>query len=153
MITDNTLLVLVTVGILALLAIIQTAMAVRHDRANAAAGPIEELAVYERRLEEKRRLMDDLDEEVEKRREAMARVGDLEARVDGLRRQEEDFLAEWNTMADKRQEVQALRHEIEEMATEKLSLEAELVPLRNEYLEVKAELEKAKRSGAPDRHA
>ncbi|WP_299819088.1 chromosome segregation ATPase-like protein [uncultured Jannaschia sp.] len=143
MITDNTLLVFAAVGVLALLAVVQTALAIRHDRANAAAGPIEELSVYDARLDEKRRLMDDLEEELAKRREAMAVVADIGAEVDALRKQRHDLLAEWNTLENKRQEVQALREEIEDAATEKLALDAEIVPLRNEYLDIKARLEKA----------
>ena len=143
MITDLTLLVFVSVGVLALIAVIQIALAVRHDRAVAAAGPIEELSVYEARLVEKKQLMDDLEEELAKRREAMAVVADIGAEVDGLRRQKEDLLAEWGAIGDKREEVQALRREVEEAVTEKLSLEAELAPLRSEYLEVKASLETA----------
>lgn len=143
MITDNTLLVFVIIGILALLAIVQLALAFRHDRVIAAAGPIEELAVYDKRLEEKRRLVIDLDDELAKRRDEMASVGDLGAEVDGLRRQKEELLAEWNAMADKRDEVQTLRREIEGVMIERQSLEAEIVPLRAEYLEVKERLEKA----------
>ena len=87
MLTDNTILVLAIAGVLMLLAVVQLFLAARHDRAVMAAGPIEELAVYEKRLEEKQRLMDVLEAEVEKRREAMAVVADLQAEVDGLRRQ------------------------------------------------------------------
>jgi hypothetical protein len=68
MLTNNTILVVVIAGVLILLAIVQLALAARHDRAIAVAGPIEELAVYEKRLDEKRRLMDDLEAELEKRR-------------------------------------------------------------------------------------
>lgn len=143
MITDNTLLVFVIAGLLAFLAIIQTFLAIRHDRANAAAGPIEELSVYDARLDEKRRLMIDLEEELEKRRNAMANVAEIGAEVDALRRQKEDLLAEWNGVEARRQEVQALRMEIEDAATEKLALDAEIAPLRNEYLDIKARLETA----------
>ncbi|TCP41365.1 McrB family protein [Rhodovulum marinum] len=143
MITDNTLIVFIIVGALALLAIVQITLAIRQDRLVSAAGPIEELAVYEKRLEEKQRLMDDLEEELAKRREAMAVVADIGAEVDGLRRQKEELLAEWNAMGDKREEVQAMRREIEDVVIERQSLEAELAPLRAEYLSVKERLEKA----------
>ena len=143
MITDNTLLVFIIVGVLALLAILQITLAVRQDRLVSAAGPIEELAVYEKRLEEKQRLMDDLEEELAKRREAMAVVADIGAEVDGLRRQKEELLAEWTAMDAKREEVQALRREIEDAVIERQSLESEIAPLRAEYLSVKERLEKA----------
>lgn len=143
MITDNTLLVFVIIGALALLAVIQITLAIRQDRLISAAGPIEELAVYDKRLEEKQRLMEDLEVEVQKRREAMAHVTDVEAEVDGLRRQKEELLTEWNSLEEKRNEVRAVRGEIEDAVIERQSIEAELVPLRAEYLSIKERLEKA----------
>jgi len=143
MITDNTLLVFIIIGALALLAVIQVTLAIQQDRQISAAGPIEELAVYDKRLEEKKRLMDDLEVEVQKRREAMAHVADIAAEVDGLRRQKEELLTEWNSLEDKRNEVRTVRGEIEDAVIERQSIEAELVPLRAEYLSVKERLEKA----------
>jgi len=143
MLTENTLLVLIVAGILMLVAIVQVFLAARHDRAVNAAGPIEELAVYEKRLEEKQRLMDDLEHEVEKRREAMAVVADLGAEVDGLRRQKEDLLTEWESLREKRDEVQTVRREIEDAMIERQSLEAEVAPLRAEFLAIKDTLQKA----------
>lgn len=143
MLTDNTLLVLIVAGILGLIVIVQVFLAARYDRAVTAAGPIEELAVYEKRLEEKQRLMDDLEHEVEKRREAMAVVADLGAEVDGLRRQKEDLLTEWESLREKRDEVQTVRREIEDAMIERQSLEAELAPLRAEFLAIKDTLQKA----------
>lgn len=49
MLTDNTILALGTAGVLILLALVQHFFAARHDRAVTAAGPIEELSVYEER--------------------------------------------------------------------------------------------------------
>lgn len=143
MLTDNTILVLAIAGVLILLALVQLFLAARHDRAVTAAGPIEELAVYEKRLEEKQRLMDDLEDELEKRREAMAVVADLQAEVDGLRRQKEELLAEWESLRERRDEVAAVRQETEAAVIERQQLETELVPLRAEYLAIKERLEKA----------
>jgi predicted nucleic acid-binding Zn-ribbon protein len=143
MLTDNTILVLAIAGVLILLAVVQLFLAARHDRAVTAAGPIEELAVYEKRLEEKQRLMDDLEAEVEKRREAMAVVADLQAEVDGLRRQKEDLLTEWESLRERRDEVAAVRKETEDAVVERQQLETELAPLRAEYLEIKERLENA----------
>jgi predicted nucleic acid-binding Zn-ribbon protein len=143
MLTDNTILVLAIAGVLILLAVVQLFLAARHDRAVTAAGPIEELAVYEKRLEEKQRLMDDLEAEVEKRREAMAVVADLQAEVDGLRRQKEELLTEWESLRERRDEVAAVRKETEDAVVERQQLETEIAPLRAEYLEIKERLEKA----------
>ena len=143
MLTDNTILVLAIAGILILLAVVQLFLAVRHDRAVAAAGPIEELAVYERRLDEKQRLIDELEDELEKRRQAMAVVADLQAEVDGLRRQKEELLAEWESLRERRDEVAAVRQETEAAVVERQQLETEIAPLRAEYLAIKDRLEKA----------
>ncbi|MCJ7872106.1 hypothetical protein [Phaeobacter sp. J2-8] len=143
MLTDNTILVLAVAGVLMLLAAIQLFLAVRHDRAVAAAGPIEELAVYDKRLQEKQRIMDDLEDELAKRREAMAVTADLQAEVDGLRRQKEELLTEWESLRERREEVSAVRREIEEATIERQTLEAEMAPLRAEYLEIKERLDKA----------
>ncbi len=143
MLTDNTLLVFVLTGGLILLALVQLFLAVRHDRAVTAAGPIEELAVYDKRLDEKRLMMIDLEEEIEKRRGAMAVVADLGAEVDGLRRQKDELLTEWESLREKREEVQVVRGDVEDAMIERQSLEAELIPLRAEYLSLKEQIEKA----------
>lgn len=143
MLTDNTILVLAIAGVLILLALVQLFLAARHDRAVTAAGPIEELAVYEKRLEEKRRLMDDLEDELEKRRQAMSVVADLQAEVDGLRRQKEELLAEWESLRERRDEVAAVRQETEAAIVERQQIEIEIAPLRAEYLTIKEKLEKA----------
>lgn len=143
MLTDNTLVVFAIAGILMLLAIVHFLLAAWHDRAVTAAGPIEELSVYDKRLEEKQRLMDDLEEELEKRRAAMAVVTDLAAEVDGLRKQKEELLTEWESLREKRDEVQEVRREIEDKMIERQSLEAEIAPLRAEFLAVKDALQKA----------
>lgn len=143
MLTDNTILVLAIAGVLILLALVQVLLAARHDRAVTAAGPIEELAIYERRLEEKQRLVDDLENELEKRRQAMAVVADLQAEVDGLRRQKEELLAEWESLRERRDEVAAVRQETEAAVIERQQLESEIAPLRAEYLAIKERLEKA----------
>lgn len=141
--TDIILVVLVVAASLVLLAMVQLFLAARHDRAITAAGPIEELAIYAKRLEEKKLLMADLEEEIEKRREAMAVVADLGAEVDGLRRQKEDLLEEWEQLRQRRDEVLAVRQEIETAMTERIALESELAPLRAEYNSIKERLEQA----------
>src|SRR6056297_2011961 len=143
MLTDNTILVLAIAGVLILLALVQVLLAARHDRAVTAAGPIEELAIYERRLEEKQRLVDELENELEKRRQAMAVVADLQAEVDGLRRQKEELLAEWESLRERRDEVAAVRQETEAAVVERQQLETEIAPLRAEYFAIKEKLEKA----------
>lgn len=141
--TDIVFLVFALTVFIALLALVMLFRAIQHDRAVTAAGPIEELAIFEKRIEEKRLLIADFDHELEKRREAMAVQADLTAEVDGLRRQKEELLTEWNGLEDQRSEVQAVRRQIEDSMSERLALEGELVPMRAEYLDIKERLEKA----------
>lgn len=143
MLTDNTIVVLVIVVALVGLAVVQTVLAVLHDRVVAAAGPIEELAVYERRLEEKQRALDDLEEDVQKRRDALADVTDRQGDVDSLLRQREELRAEWESLQDRRDSVADVRRQIEEAMVERQGLESELIPLREEYLSIKERLDNA----------
>ena len=58
MLTDNTLIALGIAGAVVALTLILMALTLRYARAVAAAGPIAELAVYDRQLEEKRGLIE-----------------------------------------------------------------------------------------------
>ena len=71
MLPDLTMIVLVTASALALLSIVNLLMAARNDRAATAAGPIEELAVYEARLKQKDAMLRDIEAELEERRKAL----------------------------------------------------------------------------------
>lgn len=143
MLSNLTTIVLVTASALALLSMIQLFLAVRNDRAATAAGPIEELAVYEARLQQKEALLADIEGELEQRRKALADIAGVQAEVDALIRQREALLTEWATLAEKKEEVLAVRSEMEAAQIERQSLEAELVEKREEYLSVKERLEKA----------
>ncbi|MGB0440052.1 MAG: chromosome segregation ATPase-like protein, partial [Paracoccaceae bacterium] len=140
MLTDNTLIALGIAGAVVALTLILMALTLRYARAVAAAGRIEELAVYDRQLEEKRGLMRDLEEELEKQ----STVADISAEVDGLRRQRDELLTEWESLRARREEVQAVRQDAETAMIERQALEAELIPMRAEYLAIKADLDQAR---------
>lgn len=143
LLTTNTLIAYVILGILALLAVLQLILSVRHDRVVTAQGPGSTLEELQARIETKQNTLEDLEAELEKRREAMAVVADMQAEVDGLRRQKEELLAEWESLRERREEVAAVRKETEEAVVERQQLEAEIAPLQAEYLAVKERLEKA----------
>ncbi|NIZ62351.1 chromosome segregation ATPase-like protein [Sedimentitalea sp. CY04] len=128
---------------LALLAVVQFMLAMKHDKAVAAAGPIEELATYDARLAQKKDLLVDLEEELEKRRQNIATIADVQVEVDALVRQRENLLTEWATLEEKRQEVTTVREDMEAAMVERQSLEAELSEKRQEYLTVQERLERA----------
>lgn len=145
MLSNLTVIVLVTASALALLSIVQLLLAARNDRAATAAGPIEELAVYERRLLEKKDAVADIENELELRRKALGDVAGIQAEVDALVRQREALLAEHATLEERKAEVLAVRSDMEAAQIERQSLEAELIEKREEYLAVKERLEKAER--------
>jgi predicted nucleic acid-binding Zn-ribbon protein len=118
-------------------------LAIRHDRVVTAQGPAATLEALQSRIEVKQNTLADLEVELEKRREAVAVVTDIQAEVDGLRRQKEEFLTEWESLRERRDEVAAVRQETEAAIIERQQLESEIAPLRAEYLAVKERLERA----------
>lgn len=143
MLTDLTLIVFIVAAALALFMIVLFVLALNHDKVVTAQGPIAALEALEQQIDQKKELKDDLEVELEKRREALANLGNVEAEVDGLLRQREELLAEWATLEERRQEVQAVRSEMEEAMVERQNLDAEIFQKREEYLAVKDRLEKA----------
>ena len=119
LLTTNTLIAYVILGILALLAVLQLILSVRHDRIVTAQGPASTLEALQSRIETKQITLDDLEAELEKRREAVAVVTDIQAEVDGLRRQKEELLTEWESLRERREEVAAVRKETEEAVIER----------------------------------
>ncbi len=143
MLTDLTLIVLIVAAALALFMIVLFILALNHDKVVTAQGPLAALEALEQQIEQKKELKDDLEGELEKRREALAEIGKIQSEVDGLVRQREELLAEWATLEERRQEVQAVRSEMEEAMVERQNLDAELVQKREEYLALKDRLDKA----------
>lgn len=145
MLTGNPLLVLIVVGILAFLAVIQFWLATRHDHAISIQGPLEEERAIFARIAEKRATLADIEHDLQKRREALAVVADIQTEVDALIRKRDDVLDEWNQMEERRNEVLALRKELEEAQIEKLRFDAELAAARAEYEEIQERLTRAER--------
>ncbi|WP_145110909.1 chromosome segregation ATPase-like protein [Cereibacter sediminicola] len=128
---------------LAILSFITLFLATRHDKVVSLAGPIEEERAVLARIEEKRRTLNDLEEDLQKRREALAHMAKVQAEVDALINKLAELQTEWNQTEARRAEVQALRMEIESIQTEKLAVAAELASARADLAEVRDRLEKA----------
>jgi predicted nucleic acid-binding Zn-ribbon protein len=143
MLTANILLVFVVAAVLVLLALVMLFLAYRYDQVIAAQGPMATLDALQAQIEGKQNTLDDLEGELEKRREAIAVVADVQAEVEALRRQKEELLMEWQSLEERREDVQAFRLETEQAQVERLNLEAELAPLREEYNALKDRLETA----------
>lgn len=145
MLTGNPLLVLFVVGILAFLAVIQFWLATRHDHAVSIQGPLEEERAIFARIAEKRATLADIEHDLQKRREALAVVSDIQSEVDALIRKRDDVLDEWNQMEGRRNEVLALRRDLEDAQIEKLRFDAELASAKAEHEEIRERLTRAER--------
>lgn len=122
---------------LAILAIIQCFLAFQHDRVVSNSGPLEEDRAIAARIKENRNRLADMEHDLQKCREALADVADRQAEVDSLERRRDELLNEWNQQEQRRNEVQALRRELEEEQINKLSLYAELANIKAEYEEAR----------------
>ena len=101
MVTELTIIVLAISSALILLIIVLVALGLRWDNARTALGPIEELSVYNARIEGKRLEIDDIEKDLEERRKAIANVADRQAEVDALNAQRENLLIEWDNLREK----------------------------------------------------
>lgn len=128
---------------LAVLSFITLFLATRHDKVVSLAGPIEEERAVLARIDEKRATLTDLEEELTKRREALANLANVGADFDALSGKLAELQTEWNQMEARREEVAALRRETEEAQTVKLAVDAELSSARADLADVRERLEKA----------
>lgn len=141
--SELTTIVFAVSAIVALLVMIFAALSIKYDRAVSAQGPIEELSVYAARIEQKKELLNDVEAELEKRREAIAHVADVQAEVESLVNQRENLHTEWASLEERRQEVLAVREEMEAAMNERLSIETELAEKRAEYEALRDRIERA----------
>ncbi|KIN71139.1 hypothetical protein [Sulfitobacter guttiformis] len=125
---------------LVVLTFITLFLATQHDKLVALAGPLEEEKAIDARIAEKRVVIIDLEEELEKRRKAMAIVADIGAEVDALTRQRDDLLTEWNQLESRKSEVAEIRLETESAMTEQLELDGELASAKATLEEVRDKL-------------
>jgi predicted nucleic acid-binding Zn-ribbon protein len=115
---------------LLLLVFLTLFLATRHDKVVTLAGPLEEEGAVLARIAEKRATLTDLELELEQRRKALALTADIQAEVDALIRKRDALLIEWNQMADRRNEIEALRLETEAAQIAKVEVEAGLAAAR-----------------------
>jgi len=130
--SDNLIILFAVAGAVALLAVIQFALAARHDHAISLAGPLEEERAVNARISERRELLHEIDEDIAKRREALGNLAQVSADVEEMQRRRDELLAEWNQLEERRAEVRKLRQSLDEALSEKLSTEAELASSRSE---------------------
>ena len=145
MIIENTAIVLgIAVGI-GFLTAMMFVMAKRADRVVSNAPLIEEANVLEKRINAKRADLLDLEEDLRKRREALADFAERQAQVDGLTRMRDDLLTEWNSLEDRRAEVREIKSQAESAMLDKQALDAELAEARSTLEVVRDRLDRAER--------
>jgi hypothetical protein len=141
-IADAVLLLILT---MAILAIMHTALAIRHDHEINLAGPRETLAQVNARLQAAQDNLKDAEEDLRLRREALANIADIQAEVDALVRQKEEVLQEWSQLEERREEVRAMRVETEEAYQAKQEAERDLTEKEEALDQVQAKLDRADR--------
>ena len=126
-----------------LLSFVTLWLAYQHDKVVELAGPLEEKKAVEARIAETRLILDDVNDELSKRRAVLDNIAIVQADCEALRQQRDDLQIEWAQMTERREEVAALRRETEDALTENLAVSAQLAEQRADLAEVRAKLEKA----------
>jgi hypothetical protein len=106
---------------------------------------IEEAKVLDKRIDAKRADLLDLEEDLRKRREALADFAERQAQVDGLTRMRDDLLTEWNSLEDRRAELREINSQTERAMLDKQALDAELAEARSTLDVVQDRLDRAER--------
>lgn len=130
MLTGNILILLFAALAVLVLIIIQTTFAVLHDRVVTAAGPTRSLESLETAIADKRMALSDIDNELGERRKALANIADVQADYDATKRQLDELNAEWLQKDERKDEIRALREEIEAEIIQKQAIDAELASAR-----------------------
>ena len=137
--------VLVAVFSLAALVFVMALVAARADHQVTIRGPMATLEELNRQIDTKRETLVDLDEDLNRRRDALANVAGIQAEVDALIRQRDELLTEHGQLEDRRQEVLALRRETEEAAARHADVTRNLTEKAAELENVQTELSEGRR--------
>jgi len=130
MLTGNILILLFAALAVVVLIIVQTTFAVLHDRVVTAAGPTRSLESLETAIADKRMALSDIDNELGERRKALANIADVQADYDATKRQLDELNAEWLQKDERKDEIRALREQMEAEVIQKQAIDAELASAR-----------------------
>ena len=145
MLTDNLIIVVAIIGFVAVLALILFILAARHDHELAAAPRYRTLDVLDEEIQIKKEVTDNLEAELDKRREAIGLIADKRLEVDLLGKKHDELELEWGQLEGRRNEVFEVRKMMEDALNEKLNAENDLALVRNEYEEKQEKIRKAER--------
>lgn len=125
------------------LAAVMMIVAWRADHAITIKGPMATLGELDARIKGKETTLSDLEAELEKRRQAIGNIADIEAEADALTRRLEGLQNEWNQLEERRQEIRALQEETDEAQTALAQVTRDLNEKSVELEQVEARLQKA----------
>lgn len=103
--------VLITAFGLIAIVLVTVVVAARADHQVTIRGPHATLEELDARIATKRETLVDLDEDLQKRREALANIADIQGEVDSLVRQRDELVTEHQQLDDRRAEVSLMRNE------------------------------------------
>ncbi|MDV7142018.1 chromosome segregation ATPase-like protein [Tropicimonas sp. TH_r6] len=125
------------------LVIVMVVVSWRADHANTIKGPLATIGELEAQIGGKNNTLTELEDELQKRREAIKTVADIQAEVDSLIRQREELQQEWMQLEERREEVLALRQETDEAQTALSTVTRDLQDKAAELEKVETRLSRA----------
>lgn len=131
-------------GIIALV-FIMFLISARADHQNTISGPMATLAELDNSIDTKKAVIVDLEEDLSKRREALANIATMQAEVDALVRQRDEVLAEYAQLSERKEEILSMREETEEAFTKLSEVTRDLSDKSAELDLIQARLDKAER--------
>ena len=137
--------VLIAAFSLATLVFVMVLVAARADHQVTIRGPMATLDALERQIATKRETLVDLDDDLNKRREALANIAGIQAEVDALIRQKDELLTEHGQLEDRRKEILALRKETEDAYVRHAEATQQLAETTAEHERLQTELTEARR--------
>ena len=136
-------LALITTVAVGLLSFFLAGLAIRHDKLVEAAPYADELFVLERRIQEARDSLADINGQIDARREAMEQIAGREAEVDALNRMHQEILDEINRLDDRREEIRQLDLDTEEAVAKFAEARRDLDQAEEQLQAVQARLDRA----------
>mgnify|MGYP000070670889 CR=1 FL=1 len=144
MIEDLTVIALVAAGIVLALSLFNVLLASRHDSEIAKIGTKETLEQLKARVASKAEERDEILNEVASLRDKLLSMAEIQAEVQAHEKKLDELQIEWSQASERREEVAALRRQIEDVANEKMRVTAETEEVARELRERTGELDRVR---------
>lgn len=140
---DALLLVIILSGLVVVLVVTQFFLAARHDHVISSAPKHQSIESLDEQIHVKKNTISDLEDELEKRRESIGRIADVQSDFDALERKLDGLNTEWDQVENRREELRELRVEIEDKALKKVELDSDCKTLSEQYDSIKEKVDSA----------